>query len=597
MAQNSEFIVEGAKQFNQSSAVAWGLSHITRYKLLLIIALFSLVLGYGAQAQVPILYGQATESFLSPDLRPELVRISLTILALLVGQGLLNLAGAFVIEVIGQRFEANAREELYISLLGKSQTFHDRQRVGDIMARATDDVKQLNFAINPGMRFILATILGILAPVIMIFTIDFRLALVPGLFIVTYVLSVGGYLQRLGPIIGRQRVEFGKMNTSLEETISGIEVVKASAQESIERDKFVGNARSFRDSFVQQGQTEARYLPLLLYGVALGATFIHAAFLFSRDIIQIGDVIAVLALMELLRFPTFASVFSFSLVQLGLKSADRILDIIKSETELDQNIGGHQAPVKGRITFENVSFAYEEGKPVLQELSFEVEPGQTVAIVGQTGSGKSTLTELINRTYDVDSGRVLIDGVDVREWNLDSLRSQISRIEQDVFLFSRSLSQNIAFGAPGIPQAQIETAAKQAQAHDFIVHFKDGYATEVGDRGVTLSGGQRQRIAIARAFLSDPRILILDDSTSAIDSATEDRIQEAIRNIQQGRTTLLITHRLSQIRWADTILVLDAGKIAASGTHDELLRTSLLYRRIFARYETSLPPLGTSEAV
>ncbi|MBZ0305383.1 MAG: ATP-binding cassette domain-containing protein, partial [Anaerolineae bacterium] len=216
---------------------------------------------------------------------------------------------------------------------------------------------------------------------------------------------------------------------------------------------------------------------------------------------------------------------------------------------------------------------------------------QTVAIVGQTGTGKSTLTELVNRTYDATSGRILIDGIDVREWNLDALRSQISKIEQDIFLFSRTIAENIAFGAPDASQEQIEQAAKEAQAHQFILSFKDGYQTKIGERGVTLSGGQRQRIALARAFLSNPRILILDDSTSAIDSATEDEIQKAIKRAQQGRTVLLITHRLSQIRWADRILVVDQGKLAASGTHEELLRRSPHYRRIFARYEAALPEL------
>jgi ATP-binding cassette, subfamily B, bacterial len=229
---------------------------------------------------------------------------------------------------------------------------------------------------------------------------------------------------------------------------------------------------------------------------------------------------------------------------------------------------------------------------VLEDVSFRVQPGETVAIVGQTGSGKSTLTQLINRTYDATGGRILVDSVDVREWSLDSLRSQISKIEQDVFLFSRTIGENIAFGAPNATREQIEQAAREAQAHDFILAFKDGYETVVGERGVTLSGGQRQRIALARAFLSNPRILILDDSTSAIDSATEDEIQKAIGRAQQGRTTLLITHRLSQIRWADHIIVLDKGKVIASGNHNDLLQTSRVYRRIFARYD---PALKTSE--
>jgi ATP-binding cassette subfamily B protein len=287
--------------------------------------------------------------------------------------------------------------------------------------------------------------------------------------------------------------------------------------------------------------------------------------------------------MAAMRFPIFVSIFAFSLVQLGLSSAERILKIINEETELDENESGYAAPMRGDIVFDNVSFGYDDGT-VLENISFHVKPGETVAIVGQTGSGKSTLTSLINRIYDVRDGRILIDDVDVRDWNIASLRSQISRIEQDVFLFSRTLGENIAFGAPGTSQEQIENAAREAQAHDFITGFAQGYETEVGERGVTLSGGQRQRIALARAFLSDPRVLILDDSTSAIDSATEDEIQKAIRRAQQGRTTLLITHRLSQIRWADHILVLDGGKIIASGKHEELLRTSEPYRRIFSRY-------------
>ena len=217
----------------------------------------------------------------------------------------------------------------------------------------------------------------------------------------------------------------------------------------------------------------------------------------------------------------------------------------------------------------------------MQNISFKVKPGQTVAIVGQTGAGKTSLVKLINRTYDTTQGQVLVDGVDVRDWNLAALRSQISMIEQDIFLFSRSVSDNIAFGKPDATQSEIEVAAKSAQADDFIQTFDKGYATVVGERGVTLSGGQRQRLALARAFLTDPHILILDDSTSAIDSATEDKIQRAISNAARGRTTFIITHRLSQIRWADLIIVLRKGKIAAIGTHEELMKTSEAYSRIF----------------
>jgi ATP-binding cassette subfamily B protein len=297
-----------------------------------------------------------------------------------------------------------------------------------------------------------------------------------------------------------------------------------------------------------------------------------------------------MGLMANLRWPTFASLFSFSLVQEGFAGAERILNIIRAKTDMDENLQGFTSEVKGEIVFEKVRFAFGP-KAILENVSFQIKAGETVAIVGQTGSGKTTLSQLVNRTYDATYGRVLIDGVDVREWNLNSLRSQISKIEQDVFLFSRSIAENISFGMPTATQEQIEHAAREAQAHDFIMSFAEGYKTVIGERGMTLSGGQKQRIALARAFLSNPRILILDDSTSAIDSATEDEIQKALRRAQQGRTTILITHRLSQIRWADHIILLDKGHVEAAGKHDDLLRTSAHYRRIFARYDVALPPL------
>ena len=266
-----------------------------------------------------------------------------------------------------------------------------------------------------------------------------------------------------------------------------------------------------------------------------------------------------------------------------MASAARILQLIKLETDLDQNVGGHASPIAGAVRFEGVDFGYNEDQPVLQQLSFDIKPGQTVAIVGQTGAGKTSLTRLINRIFDAQRGQVLVDGVDVRDWDLESLRRQIAVIEQDPFLFSRSVAENIAFGRPEASRPEVEDAARAAQAHEFILELPEGYDTVIGERGVTLSGGQRQRLAIARALLTDPRILILDDSTSAIDSATEDRIQRAMVQAAKGRTTILITHRLSQIRWADLVLVLRGGRLEAAGSHDALLATCAPYRRLFAR--------------
>jgi ATP-binding cassette subfamily B protein len=398
------------------------------------------------------------------------------------------------------------------------------------------------------------------------------------------VITIADYNRRLSPVSIAMRDQFGVLNAGLAEAISGIEVVKANVQEHYEQDKFLHNARIFRDYFIQQGAIQARYLPMLMFSIGWAAAFLHGILAWQAGLISLGEAIAFIGLFSTLRFPTFISIFSFNLVQLGMASAARILTMINTETQLDENAAGVARPIQGQVVFDDVTFRYN-GKPVLEHVSFVAQPGETIAIVGQTGSGKSTLTRLVNRIFDTDTGRVLVDGIDVRDWSLESLRSQISTIEQDVFLFSRSIADNIAFGVNDATPAAIEQAAHEAQAHDFITSFSAGYGTEVGERGVTLSGGQRQRIAIARAFLTDPRILILDDSTSAIDSATEDQIQRAMRRISRQRTTFLITHRLSQIRWADRILVLRAGRLVDQGTHEELLARSEDYRRIFARYD------------
>ena len=590
----SEFTVQSAYRYNQASAVRWIVSHVGRYRWFFIVCVLLYIVSYSSYTGAQVMVGRAVQSVLDPGEIDLLPAIALTILGLLVLDGFASLIGSISVETIAQRLEVDAREELYRSLLGKSQTFHSQQRVGDIMARATDDVQQLNGMMNPGVAITLETGLGIMIPLLYIASLRAELLLVPVLFVLAYIVAVYFYTRQLNPVIRRQRDQFGKMNAMLEEAISGIEIVKASAQEAFERRKFRVAAHLYRDFFVRQGYIEARYLPLLLYGIAFGASFFHAMLLFQGGQIGIAEIVAFMGIVGVLRWPTFASIFTISLVQAGIAGAGRILRILQAETDLDENVGGYSQPVRGDITFENVIFTYNRAR-VLDRISFHIQAGQTVAVVGQTGSGKSTLSQLINRTYDATHGRILIDGVDVRAWDLTALRSQISKIEQDVFLFSRSIAQNIAFGAPDATMAQIEQAAKEAQAHDFIMSFKEGYSTLVGERGVMLSGGQRQRIALARAFLSNPRILILDDSTSAIDSATEDEIQKAIRRAQEGRTTILITHRLSQIRWADVILVLDQGKLVASGSHDDLLRRSPHYRRIFARYEMDLPPLEVAE--
>jgi ATP-binding cassette subfamily B protein len=469
------------------------------------------------------------------------------------------------------------------------------------MARVTNDVQQTSQIISPGFNFVIESLFSLLVPLIAIMTFDRDLLLVPVIFLGALATTLWRYNRQLRPVAGALRERFGVMNAGLTEAVAGIEVVKGFAQEPEEQRRFSQHARAYRDSFVLQGRIEARSLPLLIYGLAIGLAFGHALTLFLAGRVTVGQVITYMALLNNLRMPMRFLLNVFTIIQQSIASARRVLGLITTETDLDENASGVAKPIVGEIVFHNVDFGYvaENSTPadtnlVLRDISFRAKPGETIAIVGQTGAGKTSLTRLVTRTFDTLAGEVRIDGIDVRDWSLDSLRSQIATIEQDIVLFSRSIADNIAFGARGTAtREQIEAAATQAQAHDFIMGFADGYETVVGERGVTLSGGQRQRIAIARAFLADPRILIVDDSTSAIDSNTEDQIQRAMRRILTGRTTLLITHRLAQIMRADQILVLNHGVLVAQGSHDELLASSPLYRQIFVPDERAQAALST----
>ena len=581
-----EFRVKGAHRYDRTSPFRWVVSHILRYPLLplgmiLTSGFSNMLMSYGS-----VLTGEAFRwaGGAEPALSG-LLHIVVLVAATRIGQGALGLGANFAVEFLGQRLERDCREELYTNLLGKSLTFHGQQRVGDLMALATNDVRQINLLASPGVSLIFDSLMNVAVPMAAMATVRLELLAVPVVFVVLLALALHQYTRQLNPVSDAMRQQFGKMNAGLAESLSGIEVVKVNAQEAAETRKFSVEATGYRDLFVRRGEIQARYLPFLIYSVAFAGALLHALLIYlRRDGFDVGDVVTYMGLFGLLRFPTFISLFSFTLVQMGLSGAGRILRVLTSETELDENVDGVQKTMRGEITFENVTFGHNKEGPALKHISFRAAPGETVAIVGGTGSGKTTLTRLVNRVYDVDEGRILVDGIDVREWNLESLRSQISVIEQDVYLFSRSIAANIAFGVgQHAHMDQILQCAREAQAHGFIAALPDGYDTEVGERGVTLSGGQRQRLAIARAFLADPRILILDDSTSAIDSATEDEIQRAMYRVQQGRTSLLITHRLSQIRWADRILVLSRGELVAQGTHQELMGTCYEYQRIFAR--------------
>lgn len=584
--ERSEFTVgiDPFQKARRKGPVRWIISHILygSNKYLLLLSFTGSILSSILNSEMMVLIGDAIDAFIMND-ASKLLHYTFLILLIAIGMPLLNLMSNFLREIVAQRVERDARYEFYTNLLGKSQSFHDLQRIGDIMARTTNDVRMLNFLVSPSISLIFQAFLQLFVPIVFIAIYYPRdLLLTPLLFIVFFLITLRGYIKKLGPVTIELRKQFGLMNAALNESLTGIEVVKGSSQEESELKKYYTYAKNYCDAYIEQGKIQGKYVPLLLVSLVLTFGLAHAIFLYLQGLMQIGQIIGYIGLLGTLRFPTFISIWAFSTVRLAVAGAERLLEIMNKKTEIDENPKGVKKKIEGAVKFENVSFAYPgSSKLVLKNISFEVKPGQTVAIVGTTGSGKTTLVKLISRLYDVTSGRILIDGIDIRKYDLKSLREQISYIEQDIFLFSTTIYENITFGKPSSLEEVIKVA-KEAQAHEFISKLPNGYFTVIGERGVTLSGGERQRIAIARALLTNPRILILDDSTSAIDSETEDKIQKAIFKARKGRTTFIITHRLSQIRWADLILVMKRGEIVAKGTHEELLKTCEEYRKIFA---------------
>ena len=506
---------------------------------------------------------------------------------------ILELIANWVREVLAQRMERDTRDELYMNLLGKSQSFHDKQRLGDLMARSTHDVRQLNYLISPALTLIFQSISEILITIIIIaINYPIQLIICPIIFNILFIFALRTYVKRFGPVTKKKQVEFGNLNAILNESLSGIEVIKGMAQERRSMKKYQNQAKKNLELGIKEGVIQAHYLPIFMVAVTIVFSLTHGIILYYQGGFTVGGIIAYMVLINNFFFPTSVSVWAWAMYSRAIAGADRILEVMNLTSEIGENSNPIVRELEGDVEFQNVTFSYPEtNNDVLKNISFKIKKGKTIAIVGTTGSGKTTCTKLISRLYDVNDGRILIDGKNIEKYSLHSLRNQISYIEQDVFLFSKSIIDNIAFGRK-TNKNEIIKAAKSAQAHEFIMNLPDGYDTTVGERGVKLSGGERQRIAIARAFLSNPKILVLDDSTSAIDSATEEKIQLAISNILEGRTTFLITHRLSQIRWADHIIVFKQGKIAAQGTHFELLGESDEYRKIFlTRFDKSIEEL------
>jgi ATP-binding cassette subfamily B multidrug efflux pump len=510
----------------------------------------------------------------------------LLILAFAVARGLFAFAQGYMSEKLSQSVAFDVRNELYARIQRLSFSYHDRNQTGQLMIRATDDVEKLRMFIGQGLLMTLQALVILITSLIILFVTNTQLMLtiLPVLPVAFVLFMVFGRVAQ--PLFTRVQVKLSRLNTILQENLAGIKVVKAFAREPQEQARFDESAESLMQQHIQVARLFSFLFPVVFLMMNVGQVLI--LYFGGRQII-----LGTMTLGEWQKFSLYLVFVFFPLGMLGMiiqqmsqaaASANRIFEILDAESEVaDDPDAENLPPVEGRVTFDHVTFRYfGSGEPVLNEVSFEAQPGQTIALLGATGSGKSTVINLIPRFYDVSAGRVLIDGHDVGEVCLDSLRSQIGIVLQDTTLFTGTIRDNIAFGRPDASMDEVIAAAKAAAAHDFILEFPEAYDTLVGERGTNLSGGQKQRVAIARALLMDPRILILDDSTSSVDMVTEYQIQQALTQLMRGRTSFVIAQRISTVRNADQILVLDRGRVAARGRHDELMEHSAIYAEIYS---------------
>ena len=482
------------------------------------------------------------------------------------------------------RVEMDMRTALYAKLLRLSFGFFDRHQTGQLMSRATVDLQSVRFFLGYGLLFFFQHVFTIVGVGVLVFVISWKLALIalavsPVMIAVAY-----RYSNVSHPVLRDVQQRMADVATVAEENVVGVHVVKSFAQEQAEQDKFERRSEALFGQSLRANRQRAFYVPALSFLPLLGQA---AVLLAGGRMVANGS----LSLADFVRFNLYLSMLIFPLRMLGMwigegqratASGERIFQVLDETEEIHDETGARELPPgPGRVRFEHVTFAYGDGRAVLEDIDLELEPGRTVALIGHTGSGKTSLASLIPRFYDAQRGRVAIDGADVRDVTLRSLRREIGVIPQDPFLFSAAVRENLAFGRPEATEEELVHAARLAQAHEFIERLPEGYDTVIGERGITLSGGQRQRLAIARALVLDPRILILDDATASVDAATEAKIRIGLREAMRGRTTVIIAHRLSTIALADEIVVLERGRVVARGGHDDLVGTSEVYREIW----------------
>ncbi len=540
----------------------------------------SIVLAAASQAASLALV-RVTQSVIDQAIRPQDRHLLWILVAVVIGLGTLK-----ALLMVGRRFisgrqalgvEYDMRNALYAHLLRLSFGFYDRHQTGQLMSRATVDLQGVRFFLGYGLIFFaqnLFTIIG--ATAIMLWT-DWRLSLIA--FAITPVLITLAYrYSRVShPVLRDVQQKLADVATVAEENIVGVHVVKSFAQEAQEQAKFERRSEAVFLRTIEANRQRSIYVPVLSFIplLAQAAVLLVGGRMVVHNQLTVGEFFAFNLYVSMLIMPLRMLGMWIGQSQRATASGERIFQVLDEPEEIAERPNAIALPPgEGRIRFEGVAFGYDPERPVLDEIDLEMEPGQNVALIGHTGSGKTTLTALVPRFYDVTRGRLEIDGVDVKDIKLPSLRRSIAVISQDPFLFSTTVRENIAFGAPDATDEEIEHAARLAQAHEFIAELPQGYDTVIGERGITLSGGQRQRIAIARAIVTNPRILILDDATASVDATTEAKIRLGLREAMEGRTTLIIAHRLSTISLADEIVVLDHGRIAARGTQGELAETS-----------------------